>query len=245
MSFRSMKVAISGLALLVPCAANAGITLSGKAHQTNPTGPGSYRVSVYASKAGAQFAFRVYNVSANWGFLGSGNTHLSQVPPTDADTVRVQFFSGNVNANHTSCSGAVVGGVVVSGSASTFPTKVGGTGGGWTTSGGTRAMFTNGGGTLANRELRELDKDNSNMFAESASGRIMVSLAAKCFTVQLTDFNNEAGETFTTYDALAFQIPNLNGIPEGSSAALMLPGLLAVGFGFWRRRSNRSSDNSA
>lgn len=237
MSFRSMKVALTGLVMLVPGVANAGITLSGIAHITNPSSPPSYRVSVYASKSGSQFAFRVYNTSANW-LPGTK-------PTTDADTLRVQFFTGNVNVNHTGCSGAVVGGVVVSGSASTFATKVGGTGGAWNQAGGTNAMFTNGGGTLAAREVRELNKDNSNMFAESASGRIMVSLAAKCFTVTLTDFNNEAGEAFTTYDALAFQIPNLNGIPEGSSAALMLPGLLAVGFGLWRKRSNRSSANSA
>jgi hypothetical protein len=238
MSNRSIKVALAGAGLLVSSvAANAGITLSGISKQTGPVaGPGSYRVSVYASKVGAQYAFRVYNTSANW--------VAGKKPTTDVDVVRLQFFTGNVNAAHTSCAGAVVGGVTISGTASTFATKPGGTGGAFTTAGGTFGRFTNGGGTLSVRETRELNKLNNNMFAQSASGRIMVALTAKCFTVQLTNFNAEAGETFTTYDALAFQVPTF-GVPEGSSAALMLPGILTVGLALRRRRSNRSSGKAA
>jgi hypothetical protein len=238
MSYRSIKVALVGAGLMASSvAANAGITLSGIAKQTGPApGPGSYRVSVYASQSGGQYAFRVYNTSANW--------VAGQQPATDVDVIRLQFFTGNVNVTHTSCSGAVVGGVTISGTASTFATKPGGTGGAWNTAGGSFARFTNGGGVLADRETRELNKLNNNMFAQSASGRIMVALTAKCFTVQLTNFNGEAGEAFTTYDALAFQIPTF-GVPEGSSAALLLPGILTVGFALRRRRLNRSSDKAA
>ena len=222
--------------LVSSVAANAGITLSGLAHAVNFSNPHSYRVSIYASQSGGQYAFRVYNTSANW--------VAGQEPTTDVDVVRLQFFTGNVNnVNHT-CSGAVVGGVTISGTAGTFATAAGGTGGSWNTAGGNFARFTNGGGLLADRETRELSMLNNNMFAQSASGRIMVALTAKCFTVQLTNFNAEAGETFTTYDALAFQIPTF-GVPEGSSAALLLPGILTVGFALRRRRSNRSSDKAA
>jgi hypothetical protein len=238
MSYRSIRVALVGAGLLASSvAANAGITLSGIAHQTGPApGPGSYRVSVYASQVGGQYQFRVYNTSANW--------VNGQEPTTDVDVIRLQYFTGNVNAQHTSCSGAVVGGVTISGTAGTFATEPGGTGGAWATAGGTTARFTNSGNDSSTREFRELNKLNNNMFAQSASGRIMVALTAKCFTVQLTNFNGEAGETFTTYDALAFQIPTF-GVPEGSSAALMLPGLLTVGFALRRRRLNRSSDKAA
>jgi len=242
MSKRLIGGALAGAGLLVcSVAANAGITLSGIAKKVNPTSSASYRVSVYASKVGAQYRFRVYNTSANWAPVNNKDGK----PKTDADTLRVQFFTG-LKTNSGSCLGAVVGGISIIGSASTFATKPGGTGGAWTLAGGTRATFTNSGGTLAQRETRELNKLNNNMFAESANGRILVALTAKCFTVQLTNFNNEAGEAFTTYDALSFNIPNLSGVPEGSSAALMLPGILTVGFGLWRRRrSIRSSDQTA
>jgi hypothetical protein len=237
MSYRSIRVALAGMGMLVSSvAANAGITLSGIAHETNASNPHSYRVSVYASNTGSQYAFRVYNTSANW--------VAGQEPSTDVDVIRLQFFNGNVNNVNHNCSGAVVGGVTISGTASTFATAAGGTGGSWTTAGGTNARFQNSGGTLAAREVIELNKSNNNMFAQSASGRILVALTAKCFTVQLTNFNAEAGETFTTYDALAFQIPTF-GVPEGSSAALMLPGILTVGFALRRRRSHRSSDRAA
>jgi hypothetical protein len=237
MSYRSIRVALVGMAMLVSSvAANAGITLSGIAHETNASNPHSYRVSVYASQSGGQYAFRVYNTSANW--------VAGKEPTTDVDVIRLQFFNGNVNNVNHNCSGSVVGGVTISGTASTFPTAAGGTGGAWTTAGGTNARFTNGGGLLADRETRELNQSNNNMFAQSASGRIMVALTAKCFTVQLTNFNGEAGEAFTTYDALAFQIPTF-GVPEGSSAALLLPGILTVGFALRRRRSNRSSGKAA
>jgi len=240
MSYRSIRVALVGAGLLASSvAANAGITLHGIAKQVGPVAaPGSYRISVYASNTGTQYAFRVYNTSANW---------VSGLEPgTDVDVIRLQYFTGNVNITGTSCSGAVVGGVTISGTASTFATTVGGTGGTWSTSGGTIARFTNSGVGDAGKELAELKKDNSNMFAQSASGRIMVALTAKCFTVQLTNASpfRDPGEVFTTYDALAFQIPTF-GVPEGSSAALMLPGLLTVGFALWRRRSHRSSDRAA
>jgi len=237
MSYRSIRVALIGAGLLASSlAANAGITLSGIAKQTGPVaGPGSYRVSVYASNTGSQYAFRVYNTSANW--------VNGQEPTTDVDVIRLQYFTGNVSAGGN-CSGVVVGGVTITGTASTFATAAGGTGGSWTTAGGSFARFTNGGGLLADRETRELNKLNNNMFAQSASGRILVALTAKCFTVQLTNFTGEPGETFTTYDALSFQIPTF-GVPEGSSAALMLPGILTVGFALRRRRSNRSSDKAA
>jgi len=225
--------------MLVSVAANAGITLSGLATETLPVKNNtSYRVSVYASKIGNQFAFRVYNTSANW-INGQKPTH-------DADTLRVTFFTGAYSNSAHNCTGAIVGGITVNGSASTFATKVGGTGGNWNTAGGTHAMFTNAGVGLTAREVREINRTNNNMFAESASGRIMVALTAKCFSVQLTNFSGEPNDIpFTTYDALFFNVPNLTGVPEGGSAALMLPGLLTVGFALWRRRAIRSSDKTA
>lgn len=214
-------------------AANAGITLSGIANQNLPSKTtNGYRVSVFASKVGGQFQFRVYQVTANW------DGHR---PVSDADTLVVKFTNGPRNVSGMGCTGATVGGIVIAGAAHTFGVAPGGTGGAWTSTGGANATFTNGGFVSAVQEARELDKSSNNMFAQDPASRILVSLAAKCFTVQLQNFTHDAedGNNYR-YGDLAFNIPDLNGVPEGSSAAMIGLGALPLGLLIRRRKTNKS-----
>ena len=230
---RLLSLALVGSGVLAAGAAQASHTFSLFPFET---GKGVWNVQInQATNVTASNPYRSFKITNATKSFRAGDL----APVTDADQIVVQFFTGLKHPINPDCTGDVVGGVIVTGTALTFPTKTGGTGGAWTTLGGIRARFRNNTDPSI-KETTELNKNGKNAFKEG-TGEIQVHKnLVKCFTVQVTNFGGQfqdSDEAFVSYDHIAVNLwPDA--APEASSLALMLPALLPLGI-VLRRRNRR------